>query len=338
MKGLHLFLQAQCTRDIEAGEQLFTSYGDLFWSEQAPINRAAIDENKLLDIGDEPAVEEEVDDEVMGMPLPIQTPRSVAKEKTSSISKRHKNASSLTQPDDSFLSPLSSLDTFDDDPSDWCSTPLPVPELKRSYGSRSSSTTSSTSKGKRTLSSRKGKDVALDKLPQATTDSPLSDSASIKKNSRKRIKKISYDSDEDLPLIVDKEARKELLAAEALMYTHNTLIPSLFTYHVFIGRQRTSPNSGPRLRFVCVIFSLLCFDVFHFLLSLIDVYCCRHASIADRDAAIAQQKNTADLEAALRLEKLTSAQKVPNKFSQQDPVSVSENEEDDEDDEYTDSS
>lgn len=51
-KGIHLLLQAQCTRDIEAGEQLYTPYGDKFWNEKAPIYRANIDEAKLLEPGE----------------------------------------------------------------------------------------------------------------------------------------------------------------------------------------------------------------------------------------------------------------------------------------------
>jgi hypothetical protein len=51
-KGIHLLLQAQCTRDIEEGEQLYTAYGDKFWNENAPIYRTTIDENKLLEPGE----------------------------------------------------------------------------------------------------------------------------------------------------------------------------------------------------------------------------------------------------------------------------------------------
>ncbi len=36
-KGLQMLLQAQATRPIAAGEQLFMDYGELFWHDAAPI-------------------------------------------------------------------------------------------------------------------------------------------------------------------------------------------------------------------------------------------------------------------------------------------------------------
>jgi hypothetical protein len=54
LKGLHLFLQAQATRDIKAGDQLFTPYGGPFWLADGheAINKPDIDPDTLLDVGD----------------------------------------------------------------------------------------------------------------------------------------------------------------------------------------------------------------------------------------------------------------------------------------------
>jgi hypothetical protein len=53
MKGLHLLLQARAVRPIAAGDQLFVSYGDLFWEEDNTgkkiINRVSFDEDQLLE-------------------------------------------------------------------------------------------------------------------------------------------------------------------------------------------------------------------------------------------------------------------------------------------------
>ena len=50
-QSLHMLLQAQAIRDIEVDEQLFISYGALFWEEHLPINRTKIDEAELDDVG-----------------------------------------------------------------------------------------------------------------------------------------------------------------------------------------------------------------------------------------------------------------------------------------------
>lgn len=46
-KGLHLLLQAQATRDIEEGEQLFLSYGEKFWEENGLIGQEEVNEEEL---------------------------------------------------------------------------------------------------------------------------------------------------------------------------------------------------------------------------------------------------------------------------------------------------
>ena len=56
-KGLHLFLQAQATRDIKEGEQLFIDYGDLFWNDHQPIARKLIE----LDVIEEVKAEDDDD-------------------------------------------------------------------------------------------------------------------------------------------------------------------------------------------------------------------------------------------------------------------------------------
>ena len=53
-KGLHLFLQGQAVRDIEAGQQLFLDYGNMFWEDHQPIARKVIEEDILNDVGDQP--------------------------------------------------------------------------------------------------------------------------------------------------------------------------------------------------------------------------------------------------------------------------------------------
>ena len=66
LKGMHLFLQAQATKDIEAGEQLFLSYGEMFWEEHAPINATHYDLEELYepahDEVDRADVDEDEDD------------------------------------------------------------------------------------------------------------------------------------------------------------------------------------------------------------------------------------------------------------------------------------
>ena len=59
MLGLHLWLQAQALCDIDALEQLFFSYGDLYWDAGAPINRREIDEAGLVEPGDGAAEDSE---------------------------------------------------------------------------------------------------------------------------------------------------------------------------------------------------------------------------------------------------------------------------------------
>jgi len=63
MKGLHLFLQAQATRDIEPGEQLFLSYGELFWAmeQKAAINCNYFDNDDIYEVGDDDIPENEDD-------------------------------------------------------------------------------------------------------------------------------------------------------------------------------------------------------------------------------------------------------------------------------------
>ena len=75
MLGLHLLLQAQAVCDIGAGEQLFVSYGDLFWEEGGPINRKDIDEVALVDPGYGAATPDS-DDEILLIPTPGRKPKN----------------------------------------------------------------------------------------------------------------------------------------------------------------------------------------------------------------------------------------------------------------------
>lgn len=219
MKGLHLFLQAQCTKDIDAGEQLFTSYGDLFWEEHAAINRQPINDNLLLDVGDIPAevvALEDSEDE----PLSVLASKQVTTPETKNVkTKRHKNASVLTQLDSNFMSSPVSLigsteknyrfDEFDDEFNPW---PTPSPSSKRDRSATSGDKRPDSADGKRAkrvTSSGGGKDVELRTMPQQT-DSPRND---IDFNDP--VGESSYG--EEVVQIRGGHGLQQLLEAEALM-------------------------------------------------------------------------------------------------------------------------
>lgn len=106
-KGIHLLLQAQCTRDIAAGEQLFTPYGEKFWKEHAPIYRKAIDENSLLSPGEVQEVDE-TDVFIDLTDAKIQTPKRVLLNK-STLSQDEVPVTLMSSP----VTPVQSPSTID---------------------------------------------------------------------------------------------------------------------------------------------------------------------------------------------------------------------------------
>ena len=151
MLGLHLILQAECTADMKAGDQLFMDYGVNYWDSGAPINRKDIDETELGDIG----VEVDSEDEVLevGKQRSSQEAESFA---TPRATKKQKNATAVSPKLSTPLTPLSSLDDGVDLINNF------YPEQKSSNSKASSKKTPTKSGG--------GKEIDLDALPQTTNN------------------------------------------------------------------------------------------------------------------------------------------------------------------------
>jgi hypothetical protein len=225
-KGIHLLLQAQCTRDIEAGEQLFTPYGDKFWKDHAPIYRKEIDESKLLEPG---VIQEESDIDI------DLTGQNEAKEQTPQ--KRLKNSSTLTQDDDECLitmlsSPLTPLES----PSQIDASSLLDSDDKLTPKSlKRKSKADDLSKKQKSLTNLSSFPQALTPPPtknkrassKLSSNSSKSSSNSASKSSskkkpqqQKRQKKIVLSDSDDIPVLPDDEfdpvGLEELEAAKTL--------------------------------------------------------------------------------------------------------------------------
>ena len=153
MLGLHLMLQVQALCDIEAGEQLFTDYGEKFWENGAPINRKEVNEAELVDIGNAPEAitvgdEKDSDDENVFARVKsrVETPQS----------QKPKNAPTLSQD----MLPVTPLKTFAE-----------ATEILESWDPKTPKPSSSKKDNKKAKVTKSGggKDIDLGELPQASS-------------------------------------------------------------------------------------------------------------------------------------------------------------------------
>ncbi len=235
MKGLHLFLQAQATRDISAGEQIYFPYGEVFWRWNGiePINKAKIDFDVVNDVGDmEPVADgEDSDDEKIYPSLTTTTPQlqtsgnpKGSEAKKSSSSRKNKNSSTLSQ--NVFDSPPPAIEPFSDLDMEFSGPDQANVEHEQPSGQQSSSSSSqgkkkSPSSGRKSSKADGGKDIDLETMPQTTPKN-----AGLKPKKRK--KPVVEENDEEL----DEAAMRELAVAEALVYTLKQIDPC--TQHVHI--------------------------------------------------------------------------------------------------------
>ena len=169
-KGLHLFLQGQAVRDIEAGQQLFLDYGNMFWEDHQPIARKVIEEDILNDVGDQPFSLDSEDDVLFGSSL--FTPPSGDKPT---------NALTISQEASSPPSPVAFPDLGDAN--------ALANELELYKNNSSEKKSSEKNKPKKPSKSGGGKDINLDELPQTSTG--LQSSKDMKKKNTKKDSKSS---------------------------------------------------------------------------------------------------------------------------------------------------
>ena len=202
-KGLHLLLQAEAIRDIEAGEQLFDNYGDLFWEAGAPIARQDIDVKLLESVGDEG--EQEVKD------IDSDDELSHTKSTTPSTDTQRnvRNASTLSQ-SSTPVSPTRLV--FNNDDMDAFTTPDTATNKNKtptSSGKRRSVNASSADKPARKKPTKSGgaQNLNLADMPQTNTASDEEE-----KPTKKRATESSKHHTKKSTPLPDKEA----LASEAL--------------------------------------------------------------------------------------------------------------------------
>ena len=162
-KGLQMLVQAQAIRHIEAGEQLFVSYGKMFWEKAYPIGRQELDYESILDTTEITEIKDE--ERVFES---IRTPMSDNQLKAI-------NASTLSQ--GTPLSPVS-LDFKTPDLNTYPSSP-PI---------------SNPSRAKKVTKSGGGKDIDLDDMPQALT--PIMSQGKKPRKPRQSKKRVASDLDE----------------------------------------------------------------------------------------------------------------------------------------------
>lgn len=223
-KGIHLLLQAQCTRDIAAGEQLFTPYGEKFWKEHAPIYRKPIDENALLSPGDIQDVDEpDVHiDLTMVHEAKVETPKRVVNKST--LTQDDVPSSLMSSPVTPVQSPsvIDVSSVFDEDELEISASgkrkrgKTPTTKLS-SLPQATSPTHHRTPPSKSSSTSKSGNKASS----SSKTDS--SSKSKRRKNSEIVKDKTAEDSDEDRPIIlhghvIDRVGLKELEVAETLWY------------------------------------------------------------------------------------------------------------------------